>query len=165
VSDVISNINENYIGGEILDGQWINMARQELFNGTLPAYNKTGSVVKMELGDILPNDNYIYLCQLEVITATDSTSGHQNIPCFKSGELERTYVLNSSSTTEAAQRSGLCLTEAGRIRTRTASTRGGGSWLYIPVYPDDRNISVVNCSYSGTLGVRLFAMRKLGTNT
>ena len=163
MSDVISNINNNYIGGDILDGQWVALDQFELFHGDVGAYTSASSVKIISLEDILPNDDFTYLCQIRVYGATGTSSSNMFLSEIVSGSVEYKYTGNN-----AINYSGLPVTIAQGVRTRTANSRICAGWLFIPVYPEDRHITMINSNQANNsdypVGVYLLRFRRLGTN-
>ena len=152
--DNISNINDNYIGGDFLDGQWCDYY-VVIFSGTLPV--KTAAPTVVDLSEILPDDNYIYLCQIDCLTATGSSSSNVICPQVYSGTKDIASVGESS---------GIGSTQVGGMRTRSNSARGGGSWCYIPIYPEDRAMTIWNNAADKNNNNRfcLRRIRRMGTN-
>lgn len=163
MSDVISNINSNYIGGDILDGQWVAFDDFLLFSGNVGAYTSSSSVKVMSLDEVLPKDGHTYLCQIQVAGATGTTSGNTFTSIIIPGSINYEYSGNASCLD-----SGLSLTVAQRVKTRSSSSRLCAGWLYVPVYPEDRNITMINTNQANNssypVGVVLKKFRRLGTN-
>lgn len=162
MSDKISNINENYIGGDILDGQWVQYYKQ-IFSGTFGAYNEDTGTKSWSLSDVLPQDGCTYLCQIEIQTSTTNKSGNFSYPRIYSGNIPVDKLGQKEDIEGGLQ--GHCPIALGAVRTRTASARIGGSWCFLPIHPEDQYITVCQgSSATGTWEINLKAFRRMGTN-
>lgn len=162
MSDKISNINENYIGGDILDGQWVQCYKL-IFSGNFDAYNADTGTKSWSLSDVLPQDGCTYLCQIEIQTSTNSKSSNLCYPRMYSGTISIDDL--DQKNDNAGGILGLCPIELGAVRTRTASTRIGGSWCFLPLHPEDQGITVTQASdATGSFDIYLKAFRRMGTN-
>lgn len=142
------------IGGDIADGRFT-------YNGITAYSGKPSppfySVISLE--NYLPNDNYDYEILFSGHIYTGQTSGNYTTTRIASGTM-----------TQDDFSDGKCLT-LGRVRTRTASTRETAASGTLPIFANDRNISLY-FSGSGSLpssstlncNVRIYGYRRIGTN-
>lgn len=153
MTDYINSItanNTNYpIGGDTFDGRWVNTRFSILSNATLAA--KTA--VTYSLSNYLPNDNYTY----EVIFSGGCQSNGA-----KSDLCQLMLYTGTADTTTAAN--GLRLD---RAVARTANTVLAGASAILPIYPNDKNITVytigaVNANKNTYLSA--LGYRRIGTN-
>lgn len=152
--DNISNINDNYIGGDFLDGQWCDYYVVLHEGGPIGA---NSGVINIDLSSILPEDNYTYICQIDCLTASGSSSGNVVFPEVFSG---------TRSLSSVRDEAGLGCVWIGGTRARSNSARAGGSWCYLPIYPEDRAMTIWNRSTTAGSNSRfcLRRIRRMGTN-
>ena len=169
MSDIIANINNNYIGGDILDSQWVNAGGAVLFSVvSYPALSDSNSLKTISLEDLLPNDGHAYLCLISMCIMTGTSSNNRFQFDIYSGTV--TYAqLNASSGSEAVSNTSIpgVLWLPGVI-TRASSAQIAAGWAYVPIYPEDRNITFINLFQKGnttyTNSASLLKFRRLGTN-
>ena len=152
MTNYIQNINGYDIGGVNFDGVWTytDPNNYVFFAATTFTANK---YVTYSLANILPDDNYTYLCLFDCYIRTGSTSGNNTSAIIFSGT-------NTDTTTGAwAQIAG--------ARTRSSSNRSAGGCCILPIFPNDRNVTFKNETSSGTSGNCGFyckMYRRVGTN-
>lgn len=150
MADILTKINDIPIGGKIADGQWVNKDIL-VFRGYPDVTDNYTQTFSLE--DYLPDDEYVY----EVIV-----SGYAYTARLLRGAVQLKVISGSSDTNKV-----ILLTAVNSDTQFTAENCGLG---VIPIFPDDRNLTLYLQGY-GTAGesdlqssVRLFGYRRLGTN-
>ena len=151
MTEYISKINANstdyQIGGDNFDGQWI-AEKYTIFEAvTLSG----GSYNTYSLASYIPNDGYDY----EVYFTGFARSGSS------SGNIAQLVLLTGTAT------SGTSGWRLNRVQNRTAATCYAGGSARIPIYSNDRNITVYTQEAStNNTNCKLYAMfkRRIGKN-
>jgi hypothetical protein len=122
ISKVKANNTTYTVGGDNFDGQWVENGHQILSNVTLAG----GKFFTYSLANYLPDDEYVYEVIFEGTTRSVATSG-------KVAQL--TLIPGTVTTAEQGWR-------LDKLTARTAAAVFSGGTAIIPIYPDDRNITV-----------------------
>lgn len=148
MANYIEKLNNNIIGGNNFDGQWV-YKYQSVYSG----YPSSGATLTYSLSSYLPNDGYDYEILLRGYGYTGTTSG--NTIQIK---------VNSGST---ATHSSSCLLS--HKITRTSNFNEGGCTAIIPIKNTDKNISILFAgnyrTSSNQTSVQLFGYRRVGANS
>lgn len=149
MTNYISNINNNkFICGENFDDRWF-VIGSTFLNG----YQfSSESIQQCDLSSYLPNDNYIYMVSFGGYGRTPSGSGKCVI-----------RVLTGKHTYNETKLYGIRMMMSEYHSTSTYSCSGN---ILIPVFPEDRWVTVANASTTstGNCGFLAIAYRRLGLN-
>lgn len=147
-SNVISNINNNPVGGNIADGKWV-ISNNNLAYGITMSKN---SIVTYSLANYLPDDDCDYMVSITGYGRTLSGSGASYY-----------YIMPGTQTYDTVIRYGCAFMMTEYHSTSTYACSGN---LMLPVYANDRNITIANnANYTtGATGFYAIAYRRMGTN-
>lgn len=148
MTDYIANINEYPIGGDNFDCEWV-IKLKYFANGVEYAKN---SVTTYSLANYLPDDTYDYMVAFSGWGRTPSGSGSCTI---------RVMTGTQDYTDTFAYGCRMMITEYHSTSSYTCSGN-----LAIPIFANDRNVTIANTASNATGGCGFYALayRRLGTN-
>ena len=153
--------NNNYIGNLNLDGNdyclmgyhndgpWI-ISHHQLFNSGLNENN----VVTLSLQNILPNDGYDYMVSYNTWTSCNGNDYRGLHACSGTG--------SKSDFDNNLVKCFIELLQCDNFAQHGDCTCANG---YIPIYANDRNITLYSTHGGNTVDFRILAYRRIGTNT
>lgn len=152
MTEYISNINNNSLGGDVFDGLPDYTQEYKVYSDITFTANQYRTY---SLASIIPNDGYDYEVLFEATGGTGTTSGNSAGIMLYSGT-----ATSSSHTSNFNSRVARCI-------TRTSSTQRCGGMVILPIASSDKNITVLNIDGSGTSGVfncYVKGLKRIGTN-
>lgn len=152
MTNYVQTIKDKNIGGKNFDSQWV--YRTEDYGAlatafTLPAHGSRG----FDLSNILPNDNYTYMCNFDVYIRT-GTANNSVCGCAL-------FVGNG------ADKDTQLFAQLDQVVTRTSGDIAGGGNCIIPIPPDNRYITFFDnggVNTTGNCGIYLKRYKRVGTN-
>ena len=147
-SNVIKNINSATIGGDIVDGTWV-ISHYDL-SGTITMTKN--SIRTFSLENYLPDDGYDYMVSISGYGRTQSGSGAAYY-----------YIMPGTQTYDTVIRYGCSFMMTEYHSTSTYACSGN---LMLPVYANDRNVTLANYAgyTTGNTAISAVAYRRIGTN-
>lgn len=153
MTDYISNINGNSLGGDVFDGQL------NIYDVSISVFSNITFTADQwrtySLANIIPDDGYDYEVQFEGWANTGTTSGN----------MASLYLYSGTAT--SSDNSNSYYARVCSARTRASSNQQVGGTVVLPIIASDKKVTARNQDSSGTSGnisLNVKSMKRIGTN-